>query len=87
MRIQTGNSKYFMGRDSSVGIATGYGLHGPGIESKWRQDLPHPFISALGPNQLPVQWVPGLFSGIKRPGRGVDDQRPSSAEVIERVEL
>jgi hypothetical protein len=27
---------YFMcGRDSSVGIATGYGLDGPGIESRW----------------------------------------------------
>ena len=24
-----------MGRDSSVGIATGYGLDGPGIESQW----------------------------------------------------
>jgi len=24
-----------MGRDSSVGIATAYGLDGPGIESRW----------------------------------------------------
>ena len=24
-----------MGRDSSVGIATRYGLDGPGIESRW----------------------------------------------------
>jgi len=24
-----------LGRDSSVGIATGYGLDGPGIESRW----------------------------------------------------
>ena len=24
-----------MGRDSSVGIATRYGLNGPGIESRW----------------------------------------------------
>jgi hypothetical protein len=24
-----------MGRDSSVGIATGYGLDGPGIKSRW----------------------------------------------------
>ena len=24
-----------MGRDSSVGIATSYGLDGPGIESRW----------------------------------------------------
>ena len=30
-----------MGRDSSVGIATRYGLDGPGIESRWRRDFPH----------------------------------------------
>ena len=30
--------QYFMsgGRDSSVGIATLYGLDGPGIDSRWR---------------------------------------------------
>jgi len=27
--------KYDMGRDSSVGIATRYGLDGPGIEFRW----------------------------------------------------
>jgi hypothetical protein len=26
---------------SSVGIATGYGLDGPGIESRWGRDFPH----------------------------------------------
>jgi len=26
---------YYVGRDSSVGIATRYGLEGPGIESRW----------------------------------------------------
>ena len=30
------------GRDSSVGIATRYGLNGPGIESYWERDFPHP---------------------------------------------
>ena len=30
-----------VGRDSSVGIATRYGLDGPGIESCWGQDVPH----------------------------------------------
>jgi len=29
----------------------------------------------------------GSFQGVKRPGRGVDHPSPSSAEVIERVEL
>jgi hypothetical protein len=31
--------------------------------------------------------VTGSFPGVKRPGRGVDQQLPSSAEVKERVEL
>jgi hypothetical protein len=31
-----------VGRDSSVGITTGYGLDGPGIESRWGRDFPHP---------------------------------------------
>ena len=28
-----------MGQDSSVGIATGYELDGPGIESRWGRDF------------------------------------------------
>ena len=39
-------------RDSSVGIVTGYGLDGPGIESLWRLDFPHPSRPALGPPRL-----------------------------------
>jgi hypothetical protein len=31
-----------MGRDSSVGTATRYGLDGLGIESLWGRDFPHP---------------------------------------------
>ena len=31
-----------MGRDSSLGIAPRYRLHGPGIESRWRRDFQHP---------------------------------------------
>jgi hypothetical protein len=34
-------------RDSSVGIAISYGLDGPGIESRWRRDFPHPSRPAL----------------------------------------
>jgi hypothetical protein len=33
---------------SSVGIATGYGLDGPGIESRWGRDFPHLSSPALG---------------------------------------
>jgi hypothetical protein len=54
--------------DSSVGIATRYGLDGPGIESRWRRDIPHLSRPALGPTQPPIQWVPGLFPGSKAAG-------------------
>jgi hypothetical protein len=60
------------GRDSSVGIATRYGLDGTGIEPLCGRNFPHPFRPALGPTQSPLQWVPGLFPGGESAGRGVD---------------
>jgi hypothetical protein len=57
-----------MGRDSVVSTATRYGLDGPGIESRWGRDFPHPSRLALGPTQPPIQWVPGLFRGGKAAG-------------------
>ena len=56
-------SRSIKGRDSSVGIATRYGLDGPGIESRWGRDFPHLPRPALGPTQPPVRWVPGLSRG------------------------
>ena len=66
-------------------LATRYWLNGPGIESRWRRDFPHPSRPALGPTQPPLQWVPALSWGVKRPGRGADHPPLSSAEVKGRV--
>jgi len=35
----------------------------------------------VGSTQLPIQWVPGIFTGAKQPGRESDRLPPSSAEV------
>ena len=37
--------------------------------------------SAVGTTQPPIQWVPGFFSGVKRPGRQVNHSPPSSDDV------
>ena len=37
-----------------------YELDGPGIESRWRRDFPHPSTPALGLTQPPKQGVSGL---------------------------
>ena len=59
---------FLMRRDSSVGIATRYGLDGPRIESQWGQDFPHPSRSALEPTQPPITWVRSLSPGGKATG-------------------
>ena len=51
------------GPDSSVRIATGYGLDGSGFEFRWGRDFPHLSRPVLGPNQLPVQGVLGVSQG------------------------
>jgi hypothetical protein len=66
---------------SSVGIATGYGLDGPGIESRWGRDFPHLSRPALVPTQPPVNGYRVFPGGRKRPGRDADHSPPSSAEV------
>jgi hypothetical protein len=67
----------------AYGIATSYGLDGPGIESRWKRDFPHLSRPVLGPNLPPVQWVPGLSRGKEGAGRDADPSPPSSAVVME----
>ena len=57
--------KLRQGQDSSVGIATRYGLDGPGIESRRGEDYPHPSRPALRFTQPPIQWIPGSFPSVK----------------------
>jgi hypothetical protein len=52
-----------VGRDSSVGTATRYGLDGPGIESRWQRGFPHLYRPVLWPTQPPIQLIPGLSRG------------------------
>ena len=78
---------YNSGPGSVVGVATGYGLDCPGIESRWGRAFPYLYRPALGPTQPPVQWVPGLFRCKERLGRDADPSTPSSAVVKENVEL
>ena len=66
-----------VGRDNSVGIATRYGLEGPGVESRWGARF-----SALGPTQPPIQWIPGHSREVERPGRGVNHQPHLSPRLM-----
>ena len=54
LRKITTDPHILVGRDSSVGIATCYGLEGQGIESRWRLDFPHLSRPSLGHTQPPV---------------------------------
>jgi len=68
--------------DSSVSIATDYGLDGPG-SNPGGDEIFRPSRQALGPTQPPVEWVPGLSRGKVRPGRAADHSPSSSAAVME----
>jgi len=58
------------GSSSSVGIATGYGLDGPGIESRWGARFPAPVQTGPSAHQASCIKGTGSFPRVKR-GRGV----------------
>ena len=66
------------GPGSSVGVATGYGLDGPGIESRCGRDFPH-VQTGPGAHLAACAMGTGSFPGVKRPGRDADPSPPSSA--------
>jgi hypothetical protein len=69
------------GPGNSVGIATDYGLDGPGIEFQWgARFLAH---VQTGPGTHPASCTigTGSFPRVKRPGRGAGHPPTSSAEV------
>jgi hypothetical protein len=77
----------FRNRDSSVGIATGYGLdeEGGGSSSPCRVKnflFSTSSTPALGPTQPFIQEVPGALSpGVKRSVREADHSSPINAQV------
>ena len=59
------------GPDSSVGTVTGYGLDGPGIESRWGgARFSAPVQTGPGVHPASCTMGPGFFPGVKS-GRGV----------------
>ena len=69
------------GPGSSVGIATDYGLDGPGIESRWGEIF-RPSRPALGPTQLLYNGCQVFPGGKERPGRDADPSPHSNAVVM-----
>jgi hypothetical protein len=80
-------------RDSSVGIALGYGLDYRASRVRFLAGLGIFLFTtasrtALGPTQPPIQCVPGALSlGVKRLRREPDHSPPSSAKAKKCVEL
>ena len=75
------------GRDSSVGIATRYGLDGPGIESRWGARFSAPVQTGPGAHPASCIMGTGSFPGVKRPVRGADHPPPPKRRGHERVGL
>ena len=76
-----------VGQDSSVGIATRYGVDDPGVESHWGARFSAPVQTSHGAHPASYTMGTGFIPGVERPVLGFDHPPPSSAEVKERIEL
>jgi len=72
---------------SVVGIATAYGLDGPGIESRWGEIFRTSPDRPWGSPSLLYNGYRVIPRGKVLPGRDADPSPPSSTEVKNRVEL
>ena len=70
------------GPDSSVGMATDYGLDGP-RSNPGGHEIFRPSRPALWPIQPPVNGYRVFPGGKMRPGHAADHSPPSSAAVME----
>jgi hypothetical protein len=57
---------------ANVGIATRYGLDGPGIESRWEGRIPAPVQNGPEAHQASYTMVTESFRVVKPTGRGVE---------------
>ena len=76
-----------LGRDSSVGIATRYGLDGPRIESRWGATFSAPVQTGPGAHPASYTMGTGSFPGGKAAGEWRRPLTTSSAKVKEKVQL
>ena len=75
-------------RNSSVGIATFYGLDGPRNESRWSAVCSAPIHTDPVAYRAPCTMDSGSLSrGLKRLGSGVNHPPSSNAEVQQRIDL
>jgi hypothetical protein len=71
-----------IGPGSLVGITTGYGLEGPGIESRWGEIFRTCPDRPLGPLSLLCNRYRVFPGGKERPGGDADTSSPFSAVVM-----
>ena len=74
---------YVQRMGSSVGIATGHGLDGPGIESRWGARFSSPVQTGPGAHPTSCRMGTGSFPGLKS-GRGDADPSPPSSAVVKK---